>query len=555
MSKIVSIAILLTSVLTSSSAAQETRPTGKRLLSAERGTAVRFDSAQIAWQSGDYLEALSRLESLLQSPDGDEVLEPIALLTGELYRVTEVARDGSTLQWSGDGRVAAYGSGTGAGRSIHAIAITNGRVRELASFPGFGVALAPSGGEAAYFLVEESPALKAARAEQDGALAAQDIASFRRRRTEVLRLESELTRIRVRDLRSGRDRSVISSLVPKTLVYGGDGSLYLAAAPRGSQTVSDIYRLAVGKAPVPVTNGPGLKTNPVAIPGGQRLMYALGATQFVMRDLATGESWQFEGTSPSVSRDGSAVTFVGKEPAANTVSVVRHGSQPVVVKRAERPLANPVLSPDGRRVAYQMMPREDWELYVTDSDGTAETRLTHEIQHDVFPRWLSNDRILGVVGESRHRRSYLYNASTGRRTRFFHNNTVRTVAPEYEWAPNPDGAAVLIVSERDGDTVSPERGVYLLNLAQKVTKAELLERVRGAARAESALRKRGQTMFNPIAELVRESVADVSITRIYGYEADLHRFGSKYITRPGNALAIEYLVSTLRSFGYDPELQ
>ena len=36
---------------------------------------------------------------------------------------------------------------------------------------------------------------------------------------------------------------------------------------------------------------------------------------------------------------------------------------------------------------------------------------------------------------------------------------------------------------------------------------------------------------------------------------DLFRFGSKHITRSGNARAVEYLVERLREFGYEPELQ
>ena len=40
-------------------------------------------------------------------------------------------------------------------------------------------------------------------------------------------------------------------------------------------------------------------------------------------------------------------------------------------------------------------------------------------------------------------------------------NTVRTIAPEYEWVASADGSKIMIVSERDGDTVSPERAVYL----------------------------------------------------------------------------------------------
>jgi hypothetical protein len=47
----------------------------------------------------------------------------------------------------------------------------------------------------------------------------------------------------------------------------------------------------------------------------------------------------------------------------------------------------------------------------------------------------------------------------------------------------------------------------------------------------------------------------VSVARIFQYETDLFAFGSKHITEPGNAQAIEYLTTTLKSFGYSPELQ
>jgi hypothetical protein len=106
-------------------------------------------------------------------------------------------------------------------------------------------------------------------------------------------------------------------------------------------------------------------------------------------------------------------------------------------------LAAPVFSPDGRRIVYQRMPREDWELYLVSSDGTGERRLR----------------------------------ATAERT------------------------------------------------------------------------------FAPFAGAVRAAVADVSVSRIYGYARDLYAFDSKHIARPGNALAIEYLARTLASFSYEPELQ
>ena len=81
--------------------------------------------------------------------------------------------------------------------------------------------------------------------------------------------------------------------------------------------------------------------------------------------------------------------------------------------------------------------------------------------------------------------------ATGKATWLFRNNTVRTVAPEYEWAPSPDGQRLLLVAERDGDTVSPERGVYLLDLGRKVTVDDVLARVRAQMAAEQELRRRG----------------------------------------------------------------
>ena len=86
-----------------------------------------------------------------------------------------------------------------------------------------------------------------------------------------------------------------------------------------------------------------------------------------------------------------------------------------------------------------MMTSDDWEVFTVKADGSGEQRLTREIQHDVLPRFLGNDRLLGLIGEPRHRRSYVYDLASGRRMRLFHNNTVRTIAPEYEWVASRDG--------------------------------------------------------------------------------------------------------------------
>jgi hypothetical protein len=284
-------------------------------------------------------------------------------------------------------------------------------------------------------------------------------------------------------------------------------------------------------------------------------MYSTAEGSFAVVDLAVGEERRFAGTFPTHSRDGSAIAFIGRDGPDNTIQVMRLGSEPVEVERTARRVANPALSPNGDRVVYQVMLREDWELMVVGADGSGRRRLTHEIQHDLFPRFLTDGVILGVIGEGRHRRSYLYDADTGDRTRLFHNNTIRTVAPEYEWVPSPDGSKVAIVSERDGDTISPERGIYAVDLGRLLTKDHILERLSANLAVEEDLRERGAAMFAAVSDAVRATVADVSTARIYDYEKDLFAFGSKHITQPGNPLAIEYIEATLRSFGYEPELQ
>jgi hypothetical protein len=120
---------------------------------------------------------------------------------------------------------------------------------------------------------------------------------------------------------------------------------------------------------------------------------------------------------------------------------------------------------------------------------------------------------------------------------------------------SPGGSKVLIVSERDGDTVSPERGVYLVDLDAQVTVADLRARLEDNLAAELSLRERGEAAFAPIAGQVAPVTASVSVGRIYEYARDVYAFGSKHINQPGNALAIEYYAEALRGFGYEPELQ
>jgi Tol biopolymer transport system component len=346
-------------------------------------------------------------------------------------------------------------------------------------------------------------------------------------------------------------------LAKRGLLFGPDGStLYLVGGPTSDRARTDIYALSSSAAPRPISSGPGIKSNPVFAGGGTHLVYAIGSDSIAIRDVASGTVRSFAGTAPAVSADGSTIAFLARAGSEFTiVAVAASGGDPMIVKRSVRPMATPIPSPDGRRIAHVVMGRDDWDLFVIGRDGQGDVRLSREIQHDVLPRWLSGNRVLAIKGEPRHRRSYMYDAATGEARRLHHNNTVRTVAPEYEWAVSPDGTKILIVADRDGDTISPERGVFLLDLDRARSRADVLARIRAAAGAERDLRMRGRRMFATVDSGVRAAVRDISVERIYEYERALYQFGSKYITQPGNRLAIDYIANTLRTFGYEPEIQ
>jgi hypothetical protein len=338
------------------------------------------------------------------------------------------------------------------------------------------------------------------------------------------------------------------------LAYSTDGqSVYAVGRQRND---IGVYALTTSGAPKKLTQ----RTRPLgqlrALPGG-KLMYLTGQRAFAVLEPSTGAEHAFNGMVPSVSADGSAIAYVAIRNDSNYVEVVRLGDPQNVrtVVRTTEPISRPAIAPDGRTVVYQQMPDHDWELYVVDTDSSTPRRLTREIQHDLFPTWVAGNRILSVLGEARHRRSYLTDPATGIRTRLFHNNLLRTVSMEYDWVPSPDGNKVLIVAERDGNTISPERGIYLVDLTKKITLPELRERVASMLATEQELRERGQKMFAPIEAAVRDVVANVSVARIYDAAQVVHSFGSKFITQPGNRKAIEFYERKLREYGYEPELQ
>ncbi len=526
-----------------------------------------LDSAARAWDRGDYISALTTYLQILDSSDADDALEPIALQTGELYRTIELTKDGQAPVFSPDGRYVAFETGRGAGRRIRIVPAT-GTATLVLEVSGSGVSFSPDGSKIAYLRLAPEPELLAAQAALDAA----NPAERPQRQGALDRMSVSLTTIAVRGLPSGPEATIDAPGLRKTSVAFGAHAIFFAGAPlEGGPT--QIFEAADNRAPVARTSGDDNKailfTNstgtalifasrpPGGGRGGGRAGGAGTSAAFGVLSLVDGTTTMVSGSAPAFSRDGASLVYVGRD-GADTQLVIAPTANPahgVVARKGPERVDAPALSRDGSRAAFQMMPKDDWEIYTVNRDGSGETRVTREIQHDVVPLFLSDNRILAAIGEPRHRRSYLYDLPGMTRTRLFHNNTVRTIAPEYSWAAGPDGTKVLIAAERDGDTVSPERGGYLVDLSTRITRGELRARVRAELAAEQDLAARGRRMYAPIAPDVRKVVAETSIGRIFGYEKALFDFDSKFVTQPGNTRAAAFLFDTYKSFGYEPEYQ
>ena len=144
-----------------------------------------------------------------------------------------------------------------------------------------------------------------------------------------------------------------------------------------------------------------------------------GANAFALYDLTSGEARVINGAQPVVSASGNRVAWIETDGSASVLKSLPLPSvgEPVEIVRTTDRLNTPALSPNGGTVAYSRMPRENWELYVAGTDGKGDRQFTHDVQHDILPMWITNERLLGVMGEGRHRRSYLYDVATGARTR------------------------------------------------------------------------------------------------------------------------------------------
>src|SRR6185295_5837958 len=182
-----------------------------------------FDTANDAWEQGDYIAALNGYSQLLNAPGGEPFLEPIALTTGELFETRELTADGRAPRFSPDGRFIVYE--TGLETSRRTIVLRNDASRaQVAELRGVSATFSPLMAQVAYLRIPDHEELRRA---SDALAAASLTARNRTQLTQTLTwLIAKHAAIVVRDLGTGREMELPAPDLLKTgLTFSADGRL------------------------------------------------------------------------------------------------------------------------------------------------------------------------------------------------------------------------------------------------------------------------------------------------------------------------------------------
>lgn len=548
-----------------------------------------YTRAWLKWDAGDYIGALEDFLGILDSPDAEFYFDDIASLTGEIYKVDTLSEDGRNPVFSPDNKHVAWTENRDDITSTVIARVNGPSTERLHEIEGTGLVFSHDGRYAVLARTEITTRMTALQKKLSEVLQARDRPAVNRVRGDLLYEAAINSRYYRVDVRSGEVEMLnTGNLMVRTPAFDARGVLWFAGAEPGVRTHSDIYRLDITTrqaAPEKVTGGIGfydapqpagrteflvytsLPVSPFPFPPGSARDIFDVPSEVVLHHTGSGEVQRWEGRSPVLSMSGNRVAFIfqgDRETQIRTAQIAMNAGSADLLASSSAPLQHPALSPDGSKLAYMLREGISWDLHmvhITDTRDTRDTtgatgeRLSFDIQHELFPHFLNDYNVLGMMGEARHRRSHIYDVNTKEFYRLFHNNSVRTVSMENAWAPSADGRFLLVVAQRDGNTISPVQGVYLVRIGDRIEHETLVKRLQENLDAERGLLEKAKNLYDPIYDAVQEATREINITRLYTYQKSLYDFGSKYMTMPGNRKAIEYISETLRSFGYEPELQ
>jgi Tol biopolymer transport system component/serine/threonine protein kinase len=191
--------------------------------------------------------------------------------------------------------------------------------------------------------------------------------------------------------------------------WSTDGRFMYYASLR--EATRAIWRRSIrGGEPVRLTIGTGPEGSPTVAGNGKLLAYSTSSedTSILLIDQLSGITSRFHETrelsEPGFAPDGNAVVFASTRENAGDLWLVRlDGVEPVgePVRLTDHPgsAAHPVVSNDGRWIAYHRVLEGRRDLWLVPAAGGEPRQFTDNEAADVHPEWSPDDSQLAFVSD------------------------------------------------------------------------------------------------------------------------------------------------------------
>ncbi|MCE5258012.1 MAG: DPP IV N-terminal domain-containing protein [Chloroflexi bacterium] len=162
-------------------------------------------------------------------------------------------------------------------------------------------------------------------------------------------------------------------------------------------------------------------------------------------ELTTGEQ---NDTNPVLSPDGQKIAFVSDRDGNREIYVMGiDGSNPVNLTRNVAEDWTPAWSPDGRYIAFASFRDSNWELYVMNADGSRPARLTDNVSSEYSPAWSPDGKSLVYVSDRDGNLEIYSRKLEATEEQRLTDNPATDQSPAW----SPDGRLLAWASYRDGN--------------------------------------------------------------------------------------------------------
>jgi Tol biopolymer transport system component len=221
-----------------------------------------------------------------------------------------------------------------------------------------------------------------------------------------------------------------------------------------------------------LTNNPGNDWGPAWSPDGRRItfgpsrdgnqeIYVMNADGSNQTNLTNNPAQDWR---PTWSPDGSRVAFTSDRDGHTRIYVMNaDGSGQTSLTGEGDPADTPTWSPDGRRIVFDSYRDGNGEIYVMNADGSKQTNLSNNPEEDWLyggqeiyssPAWSPDGRHIAFSSfRDRNGEIYIMNTDGSKQTRLTNNS-----APDFLPTWSPDSRRIAFLSKRDGSY-----DIYIMN--------------------------------------------------------------------------------------------